>query len=475
MTLTANGYDLAIVGSGGGAFAAAIAARRKGRSVVMVESGTIGGTCVNTGCVPSKALLAAAEARHIAAHQAFPGVTTHAYPVDAPALFGGVHDLVRGLRADKYVDLAAEHGWRILPGRARFVDGPALHVALTDGRSLRVHAEHYLIATGSAPVAPPIDGLTEAGYLTSTTALELAAVPPSLLVLGGGPVGLELAQLFARLGSRVTVIARTRLASREEPEIAAGIEQIFTEEGITVHTNTRTRRVTRSADGHLAATVIGPDGHAQQLTADELLVATGRRPVSGGLGLDRVGVKVADGGQILVDEHLRTSNPRIWAAGDVTGGPQYVYVAAAHGTLVADNALDDANRTLIYRHLPRVTFTSPAIASAGLTEAQAREHGYTAQSRVLPLQYVPRAVVNRDTRGLIKLVADQNTGRLLGAHILADAAGDIIATAVHALANHTTVQQLADQWCPYLSMAEGLKLAAQTFTRDITTLSCCAS
>lgn len=204
-------------------------------------------------------------------------------------------------------------------------------------------------------------------------------------------------------------------------------------------------------------------------------MATGRRPVTAGLDLDAVGVKVGTRGEVVVDEHLRTDNPRIWAAGDVTGHPQFVYVAGAHGTLVADNAFDDAQRTLDYHHLPQVTFTSPAIASAGLTDAQAVERGYRCECRVLPLEYVPRALVNRDTHGLIKLVADQTTGRLLGAHVIAEGAGDVIATVGYALANDMTVQQMADLWCPYLTMAEGLKLAAQTFTRDVSKLSCCAS
>jgi mercuric reductase len=208
---------------------------------------------------------------------------------------------------------------------------------------------------------------------------------------------------------------------------------------------------------------------------EQLLVATGRRPVTVGLNLDAVGVKTGTRGEIVVDEYLRTSHPRIWAAGDVTGHPQFVYVAAAHGTLIADNAFADAQRTLDYRSLPRVTFTSPAVASVGLTDAQAVEQGYACECRVLSLGYVPRALVNRDTRGLIKLVADRGTGRLLGAHVIAESAGEVITTAVHALANQMTVRQLAELWCPYLTMAEGLKLAAQTFTRDVATLSCCAS
>lgn len=465
-------YDLAIVGSGGAAFAAAIAARRADRSVIMIERGTVGGTCVNTGCVPSKALLAAAEARHVASTAAFPGISTTAGVVDGPALFGGVRDVVDGMRSTKYVELAAEYGWPILAGRAQFVDGPALVVDRADGGRSRVDAEHYLIATGSTPWTPPIAGLADAGYLTSATALSLDAVPASMVVLGGGFVGLELAQLFARLGTEVTMVVRSRLAAAEEPEISAGIQRIFADEGIAVHTGTAIHGVT-STDGRLTATLNGPAG--RQLSAEHLLVATGRRPVTEHLNLAAVGVKTGSRGEVIVDEHLRTHHPRIWAAGDVTGHPQFVYVAGAQGTLVVDNAFTDAGRTLDYHHLPRVTFTGPAIASVGLTEAQATEQGRPCESRVLPLEHVPRAVVNRDTRGLIKLVAETGSGRLLGAHVLADGAGDVIATAVSALANRMTARQLAELWCPYLTMAEGLKLAAQSFIRDVTTLSCCAT
>ncbi|GAA3633940.1 mercury(II) reductase [Streptomyces chitinivorans] len=478
MNAADNGYDLAVIGSGGGAFAAAIAARRKGRSVVMVERGTTGGTCVNTGCVPSKALLAAAEARRSALEgQRFPGIRTEAGPVAFDALIDGKDKLVQEMRAEKYTDLAAEYGWDILEGTARFTgspDSPALDVALVGGGSRRIEAAHYLIATGSAPWAPPVDGLEEAGYLTSTTAMDLDVLPKSLLVLGAGYVGLEQAQLFARLGAKVTVVARSRLTSGEEPEISAALQDVFADEGITVHTHTRLTAVRRDS-GEVVATARTGDGREVQLRADELLVATGRRPVTDGLGLDAVGVGTGERGEVVVDGHLRTANPRIWAAGDVTGHPQFVYVASAHGALIADNAFDGAGRTVDYRHLPRVTFTSPAIASAGLTDAEAVAQGYTCDCRVLPLEYVPRALVNRDTRGLIKLVADASTGRLLGAHVLADGAGDVVATAVYALANQMTVQQMADLWCPYLTMAEGLKLAAQTYTRDVTKLSCCAS
>jgi mercuric reductase len=469
-----NGFDLAVIGSGGAAFAAAIAARNKGAKVVMVERGATGGTCVNTGCVPSKALLAAAEARHVALAQPFPGIRTEAGPVDFTALIGGKQALVEAMRAEKYTDLAAEYGWTILAGTARFASGPVLEVTLNDGGTTTIEAAHYVIATGSAPWAPPIDGLDEAGYLTSTTAMELDHLPESMLVVGGNAIGLEQGQLFARLGTQVTIVeALDRLAPFEEPEVSAVIEDVLTGEGIGVHTGVTVTAVRRDTGGYRLTAARA--GEVFELTAEQLLVATGRRPVTDGLGLEAVGVKTGERGEIVVDEHLRTGNERIWAAGDVTGHPQFVYVAAAHGTLIADNALDGAERTLDYHHLPRVTFTTPAIAAAGMTDAQAIAQGIACDCRILPLEYVPRALVNRDTRGLIKLVAERGTGKLLGVHVIADGAGDVIATAVYALANRMTVHQMADLWCPYLTMAEGLKLAAQTYTRDVSKLSCCAS
>lgn len=470
-------FDLAIIGSGGAAFAAAIAARRKGKQVVMVERAATGGTCVNTGCVPSKALLAAAEARNVAATQHFPGVHTTAEAVDFPALLASKAELVAGMRAEKYVDLAAEHGWKILTGTARFAPGPVLEVEPPGGgEPQRIEAEHYLVATGSAPTAPPIDGLAQAGYLTSTTAMELDALPDSMVVLGGNYIGLEMAQMFAHLGTQVTVLEMAeRLAPNEEPEASEAITQVFAEEGIAVHTATTLTGVGRDAQGYDLTAVGQPDGHAFSLRSQQLLIATGRAPVTEELGLEDVGVKLGQHGQVLTDAQLRTDNPRIWAAGDVTGAPQFVYVAGAHGNVVADNAFDAAGRTLDYRHLPRVTFTSPNIAAVGLTDQQASEQGLDCECRVLPLDKVPRALVNRDTRGLVKLVAERGTGRIVGASAIAANAGDVIAPAVHAVKDEITTREMADTWAPYLTMAESLKLAGQAFHLDVSKLSCCAS
>jgi len=434
--------DLAIIGSGGAAFAAAITARDAGASVVMIERGTIGGTCVNTGCVPSKALLAAA------------------------------------MRAGKYVDLAADYGWEIIAGTARFAagtPGPVLEVRLSDGGTTAVYAGQYLVATGAAPWLPPISGLELAGYLTPATAMELTELPESMLVIGGNATGLELAQLFARLGTQVT-IAETldRLAPSGEPEVSAAIEDVFDGEGIGILTAASIVSVRRDAQARSA--VIKTAGEPErELAYGQILVAAGRRPVTAGLNLDAAGVPTGGRGEILTDECQRTANPRIWAAGDVTGGPQFVYVAAAQGSAAAANALTDAGRAVDYAALPRVTFTSPAIASAGLTEAELTGQGVACGCRVLPLSAVPRAVVTRDTRGVVKLVAEAGTGRVRGVHAVADGAGEMITAASYAIQAGMTVADLAGAWAPYLTMSEGLRLAAQAFGRDVSRLSCCAA
>jgi mercuric reductase len=459
-------YDLAIIGSGGAGFAAAIAATARGHSVVMIERSTMGGTCVNVGCIPSKALLAAAEARHVAAGQVFPGVATSAGPVDMASLVAGKAALVDMLRKEKYEDLAADYGWEVRRGEARFVEGPALEV---DGR--RIEAAHYLVATGASPWVPPVPGLDETGYLTSTTALDLDHLPDSMIVVGGNYVGLELGQMFARLGSAVTLVeALPRLAGGEEPEISELIEKVLVDDGVEVWTSAPLAEVSRDGE-----TVVATVADGRVVRAEAILMATGRRGSTDGLCLDVVGVEVGPTGSVVVDDHLRTTNPRIWAAGDVTGAAQFVYVAGSHGTMVVENAFDDAARRVDYSHLPRVTFTSPNIAAVGLTDAEVGAAGLTCTCRVLPLAYVPRAVVNRDTRGVVKIVAEVGTGRVVGIHMIGANAGEAILAATYALEANMTVDQLAHTWAPYLTVAEGIKLAAQSFATDVAKLSCCAA
>ncbi|HEX6231566.1 MAG TPA: mercury(II) reductase [Jiangellaceae bacterium] len=462
-------YDLAIVGSGSAAFAAAIRARDLGARVVMVERSTIGGTCVNVGCVPSKALLRAAETIHDAGHHPFAGVDTSAHAVDLRMLVAQKDELVTGLRKEKYEDLVGEYGIDLVRGVARFADERTLNV---DGQPLQAGA--YIIAAGASAAVPPIPGLAEAGYLKSADALDLHQVPGSVAVIGANAIGLELGQFFLHVGSQVMFFdVLDRIAPFEELEISAALSDVLREQGAQIHAPARITRV--ELDGDRRVVVADVDGDERRFVVDQILVATGRRPNTADLNTEAAGIALDDNGAIVVNETLRTHNPIVFAAGDVTSAPQLVYVAAHQGALAAENALPGRTRRTDLAVLPRVTFTSPQIAAVGLTEDRAREVGHAVRTSVLPLTAVPRALVNHDTRGVIKIVADEATDKVLGVHMLADGAGDVIQAAVYAIKFGLTVTDLAESWSPYLTMAEGLKLAAQGFTRDVSKLSCCAA
>jgi mercuric reductase len=462
-------FDLMVIGAGSAGFAAAIKAAELGYRVAMVEDGTIGGTCVNVGCVPSKTLIRAMEQYHLAGTHRFKGVETAAGRLVWPVVIDQKNRLVEEMRQSKYVDvLAAYPEVSYLQGRAHLTGGNSVEI---DGKTY--HPGKILIATGAQSWAPPISGLEDSGYLTSTTAMELKDLPRSMIVVGANAVGLELAQIFSRAGSHVTVLELLpRIAPFEDEEIGDALVGYLEEEGLMIFTGFQTSRV-RKSEGQFI--LIGlKDGQEMVFDAEQLLVATGRRPNTRGLGLEEAGVALGPRGEIQVDEHLQTSNPDVYAAGDVTGLDMFVYVAAYGGALAAENALTGAGRVYDASCIPRITFTDPQIASAGLTVEQARQQDYAVEASTLPMSFVPRALAARDTRGLIKLVADAATDRLLGAHILAPEAGEMIQTAVLAIRFGITLTQLRETMFPYLTNVEGVKLAAVAFEKDIALLSCCA-
>lgn len=462
-------YDLAIVGAGAAAFAAGIQAVERGARVVMVEHGTVGGTCVNIGCVPSKAMLRAAELYNFARRNPHRGAPTSADPVALAELVAQKDELVERMRREKYCDLIEEYGWDLVKGHAEFADAETL---LVDGKPLR--ARRYLLATGARPAIPPIEGLEEAGYVTSTSGLELTELPRRLLVIGGNYIGLEMGQLYAHLGSEVLLFeVLDRIAPFEEPEVAETLGAILESEGIRLVTGARVVRAGRDGDDKALTVLV--DGEERVFRGDEILVAAGRRPNTDKLAVEKAGVELDERGAIRTDETQRTTNPRVYAAGDCTPSPQFVYVAAAQGATAARNALADGEERLDYAALPRVTFTHPQVAAVGLTEAQASEQGLEVEARTLPLEAVPRAAVNLDTRGLVKIVAERESGRILGATAVAENAGDLILAAVYAVQFGLTVEDVAHTWTPYLTMSEGFKLAAQIFSRDVSKLSCCAA
>ncbi|MEO8744039.1 MAG: mercury(II) reductase [Candidatus Dormiibacterota bacterium] len=462
-------YDLIIIGSGSAAFAAAITATDVGRRVALVEAHTVGGTCVNVGCLPSKALLTAAEEHQRAGHLPFAGIATSAGPADMAAVVGQKNELVDMLRKEKYLDLAESYGFALVHGHARLESATAVAVG-----DRHLTAERVLIASGVEAAIPPIDGLRDVAYLTSTTALDLTEVPEHLIVIGANAIGLELGQALLHLGARVTFLEMARtIAPTEEPEVIEAITGVLDDEGATVRTGVKVLRT--SEDDRGIAVDIEADGKRETVRGSHLLVATGRRPSFAGMGLTDAGIELDDHGFIRVDDMLQTSLPGVFAAGDAAGLPQFVYVAAKSGSLAASNAFADRAEPLDLTALPRIVFTTPQIAVAGMTDAEANDRGYECECRVLPLSAVPRALVNHDTRGLVKIVADATTRRVLGVSMVADGAADVILAAIYAIKFGVTVEQLGDTWGPYLTMGEALKLAAQTFTRDVSKLSCCAA
>ncbi len=463
------GLHIAVIGSGGGAMAAALKAAELGAQVTLVERGTIGGTCINVGCVPSKIMIRAAHIAHLRQSSPFDaGIGACAPGIDRRALLAQQQARVDELRQAKYEGvLEGNSAITVLRGEARFKDGHTLSVNLNEGGERTVAFDRCLIATGARPAVPPIPGLKESPYWTSTEALVSETIPPRLAVIGSSVVALELAQAFARLGSKVTILARNTLFFREDPAIGEAVTAAFRAEGIEVLEHTQASRVAYANDEFMLPTERG------EVRADRLLVATGRVHNTHSLALDAAGVKVDAQGAVVIDSGMRSSATDIYAAGDCTDLPQFVYVAAAAGTRAAIN-MTGGDATLDLTAMPAVVFTDPQVATVGLTEAQAHAQNIETDSRTLSLDNVPRALVNFQTDGFIKLVADAGSGRLIGVQAVAPEAGEIIQTAVVAIRARMTVQELADQLFPYLTMGEGLKLCAQTFFKDVKQLSCCA-
>jgi len=463
-------FDLVIVGGGSAAFAAAIKGSELGARVAMVEGGTLGGTCVNVGCVPSKTLIRAAEARHRRVHHGFAGISATDGPADWSVIRGEKDALVGQLRQCKYWDVLKSYDSVTLFGQRGILTGPRA-VRLADGRTLG--AGKIVVATGAGPDTPFLPGLAEAGYLDNVSAMALDRLPESLLVIGSGFIAVELGQMFARLGVLVTILARQdRLLTREDPEIGAGLTGYLRAEGIDVRTGTTVERVDRFGRYRVQ---VRRDDQSEVLEADQLLVATGRRPRTTGFGLDAIGVTLGTKGEIVVDDHLETAIPGVYAAGDVVGEPMFVYVAAYEGALAAENALRGNSRRLDLTAVPSVTFSDPAVASVGLTEAEARARSIKPLVSRLPMIHVPRSLAAHDTRGFIKLVADAATSRIIGAQILAPEAGEMITEPVLAIRFGLTIEDIASTLHPYLTLSEGIKLASLAFSKDVGRLSCCAA
>ena len=470
-------FDILIIGTGGAGVAAAIQAAGMGVKVAIVEAGVLGGTCVNFGCIPSKNLIEAA-ARYHDAQIGFPGVAPCAPSLDWTAVLAQKNELVVDLRQAKYADVLASYpGVAILAGHAVLAGDGRVRVGDVEHRARKI-----IIATGASPSSPPIEGLEQVGALNSTTAMELEQLPASLLVIGGSAIGLELGQMFARFGVKVTIVELAqRILPHEDDAVSESLMTLLVEEGLEFHTGMTPTRIEKNESGvvlHVSqGSLIG------ELRAERVLIATGRRPNTDRLGLGDAGVHTTPKGYIKVDATMRSSNPDVYAAGDVTGGPGYVYVAAAGGRVAAENAVkslaptgtsSDEPKELDLSIVPNVTFTSPQVGSVGLSEANARAVGHNVQVSMLDMAQVPRAIVSRTTGGMVKIVADTASGRILGVHAVGPHAGDLMGEATLAVRFGLTARDIAGTLHPYLTWAESMKLAAQGFSMDVSKLSCCA-
>ena len=462
-------FDLAVIGAGSAGFSAAITAAEAGKRVALIGFGTIGGTCVNVGCVPSKAMIRAAEAVHGGASAArFPGIAPCEHSVDWAAVVQGTADLVAEMRQKKYIDLLPAYDTitYIEEGPARLLEGGVA----VGGRVIA--APRVLIATGARPQMPAIDGIDGVDVLDSTALLTLPARPESIIVLGGGYIGCELAQMASRLGVRVTLVTRSRLLPKAEPEVSAALTEALKAEGIAVETGLNYLSVTE--DGGGVALTIARGGQSETLTAERLVATTGRVANTEGLGLAELGIERDARGALRVGPDMATTRPGIWAAGDVTDRDQFVYMAAYGAKVAINNAFGLEPMRYDNAAMPWVVFTDPQVAGVGLSEAQARAAGHEVKTSVITLDNLPRAAAARDTRGVIKLVADAKTDRLLGGQIVAPEGSDTIQTLAMALRFGVTAKALGETIFPYLTTVEGLKLAAQTFDKDVAKLSCCA-
>lgn len=465
---------VAIIGSGSAAFACAIQAADRGAQVTIIEAAdVIGGCCVNVGCVPSKILIRAAQLAEQQRKNPFEGLENHIPILDRAALARQQSARVEELRGAKYQHiLDTNPNLSLVRGRASFKDAHTLIVRHNDGFEQELSADRFLIATGSQPTIPPISGLAPGSsqkvpYWTSEEALFASELPDHLVVIGSSVVAVELAQAYRRLGSQVTILARSSLLFREEPLLGEGLTTSFEREGIRVLDHTQASQVRFESGEFILETNHGT------VRGDKLLLATGRAANTSGLNLAAAGIVTEPNGAIRVDERMATSVPHIYAAGDCSSMPQLVYVAAAAGSRAAVNMTGGEAR-LDLSAMPAVIFTDPQVATVGLSEQEAHVRGIETDSRVLPLENVPRALANFDTQGFIKLVVEAGTDRLIGTQVLAHEGGEIIQAAALAIRNRMTVADLADQLFPYLTMAEGLKLCAQTFSKDVKQLSCCA-
>ncbi len=466
-----NRFDLIILGGGAGAFAAAIKANEFQAKTLMINAGLpLGGTCVNVGCVPSKNLLAAGRFKYHAQSSNFGSVKIPEVQFNFGRAIDEELQTVAELRQEKYTDVLAhlEHV-TYLDARAHFVSP---HEVEANGQHF--HGDRFVLAVGSTALPPAIPGIEQVRYLTHIQALRNKELPRRLLVTGAGPVALEFSQLFRHFGSAVTLLVRgNRLYKRTEPEISEALEEYLREEGIVTQKQTQVRRF-RLEHGEKIATV-GSAGKESDLAFDELLIGTGKTANTVALGLEAAGVEVAENRAIRVNQWYQTNVLHIYAVGDAVDLPKRLETTAGkEGTFATTNALSGVNRKKInYDLVPSVVFTYPAVADVGILDEEVPARGIECECRTVYFDKVPKSRILKDTRGAIKMIAEQRSGRIVGVHLIAPEGEDLINEAMYIVRGRMTIDDVLDALTVFPTLSEAIKYAALSFRSNIEQLSCC--
>lgn len=467
-------YDLIIIGGGSAAFSAAIKAESLGLNTLMVNAGLdFGGTCVNVGCVPSKNLIRAGEAAYHATHSNFSSIQPKGVDIDFKQIIQDKKQLVATLQQKKYLDVVSDfQHLTMIEGWAEFIDEKTI---LVNGED-KYAAIKFIIATGSTTNIPEIEGLNEIGYLTNVSLFDLEEQPESITIMGAGYIGLEIAMAYNRLGTKVHIIEFTdRVLRSQTPDVSEELEKQMRREDIEILPNFRAVKFEKEGTDTIIHCKC-PDGSFTKIVEPgKVVIATGTRANTFKLGLQNIGLQLTEKGHIIVNEKMETNLSNVYAAGDVINTPSFVYTAATEGNAAAENAFTGAGKTVEYSSLPWVVFTDPQVAGAGLDEVQAEAQGIPFEVSKLALEHVPRAIAANDTRGFIKLIRNSETDKLIGARIVAPEGGELIQQLSMAIKYGITANDLAESFYPYLTLGEGIKLAAITFGKDVSKLSCCAS
>lgn len=447
--------DICVIGAGSGGLSVAAGASQMGARVVLIEKAEMGGDCLNTGCVPSKALLAAGHAADAVRRAGRFGIDAGAPAVDGARVYGHVHDVIAGIAPMDSQERFEGLGVTVLRAAARFT-GPREVVA----GDRRVRAKRFVVATGSSPAVPPIQGLDGVDFLTNETVFAREALPAHLLVVGGGPIGVEMAQAHAHLGCAVTVVEMARLMPADDAELVDVVRARLVADGIDLREGVKVVRAEKT-DGGVALVLDGGDGVERRVEGSHILVAAGRRPNVDGLDLEKAGVDFGPKG-IAVDARLRTTNKKVFAIGDVAGGPQFTHVAGYHAGVVIRNALFRLPAKADHRGVPWVTYTTPELAQVGLSEDRARAAGEAFEVLRWPFAENDRARAEREVEGMVKAIVTAK-GKVLGCGIVGPHAGELIQPWVLALAKGLKVGDLAQAIAPYPTLGEVNKRAAGSF------------